>query len=159
MRIALICVGRLKLGPEKDLFDRYLSRFNAISRSCGIQGLDLREIDESRARRAQDRLSDESRAIELAVPQGAICTVFDERGTFLNSDDFTTSLSRLRDAAVPAAFIVGGPDGVAERWRSSAAQLVGFGAMTLPHQLVRILVAEQLYRAATRLSGHPYHRG
>jgi 23S rRNA (pseudouridine1915-N3)-methyltransferase len=158
MRIALICVGRLTPGPEKDLFDRYFSRFNAISRSCGIQGLDLREIDESRARRVQDRLGDESRAIDVAVPQGAVCTVFDERGKFLNSDDFTAGLRRLRDAALPGAFIIGGPDGIAERWRSSVAHVVGFGAMTLPHQLVRVLVAEQLYRTATRLSGHPYHR-
>jgi 23S rRNA (pseudouridine1915-N3)-methyltransferase len=159
MRIVLICVGRLKLGPEKDLFDRYCHRLIAIGRQCGIHGLDVREIEESRARRPQDRRGEEWRSIENVLPKGGVCCIWDERGQTLNSDQFATNLVKIRDSESPVAFVVGGPDGLSEHGRTIADQLISFGAMTLPHQLVRILVVEQLYRAATLLTGHPYHRG
>jgi 23S rRNA (pseudouridine1915-N3)-methyltransferase len=158
MRIVLICVGRLKLGPEKDLFDRYCERLTAVGRLCGIHGLDIREIEESRARRPEDRREDEARAIEHAVPNGATTWAFDERGGVIGSANFAKDLTRLRDSDAVAAFVIGGPDGLSERYRTSVDRLISFGAMTLPHQLVRVLVAEQLYRAATLITGHPYHR-
>jgi 23S rRNA (pseudouridine1915-N3)-methyltransferase len=158
MRIVLICVGRLKLGPEKDLFDRYCERLTAIGRTCGIHGLDIREIDESRARRPEDRREDEVQSIQSAVPKGAVCWAFDERGGLISSADFAKNLARVRDCGGAAAFIIGGPDGLSERVRISVDRLISFGAMTLPHQLVRVLVAEQLYRATSLLAGHPYHR-
>jgi 23S rRNA (pseudouridine1915-N3)-methyltransferase len=158
MRIVLICVGRLKLGPEKDLFDRYCERLTAVGRMCGIHGVDIREIEESRARRPEDRREDEARGIEHAVPKGAVSCAFDERGDSIGSMDFAKNLARVRDSGAPAAFVIGGPDGLSERYRTSVDRLVSFGAMTLPHQLVRILLAEQLYRAATLMTGHPYHR-
>jgi 23S rRNA (pseudouridine1915-N3)-methyltransferase len=159
MRIALICVGRLKKGPEKDLFDRYCGRLTDIGRKCGIHPLDIRELEESRARRPADRRSDEGRAIESAIPAGAICYLFDERGAALSSDAFAHQLANADQSASALALVIGGPDGLSERCRRSANQMISFGAMTLPHQFVRVLVAEQLYRAATVLTGHPYHRG
>jgi len=158
MRIVLICVGRLKSGPEQELLDRYCERLTAIGRVCGIHGLDIREIDESRARRPQDRCEDEAQAIAAAFPRGAVSCAFDERGGLVSSADFAKHLARVRDSGAAATFIIGGPDGLSEGCRTSVDRLISFGAMTLPHQLVRVLVAEQLYRAATLLTGHPYHR-
>jgi 23S rRNA (pseudouridine1915-N3)-methyltransferase len=160
MRIALLCVGRLKAGPERELFDRYFKRLGESARGVGIAGVDLREIDESRARRPEDRREEEAAALLGAAPPGAMLVALDERGASPSSAEWAAEIGRARDASRPLyAVLVGGPDGLSESLRAKADRVVSFGAMTWPHQLVRVMACEQLYRAMTILSRHPYHRG
>jgi 23S rRNA (pseudouridine1915-N3)-methyltransferase len=159
MRIALICVGRLKAGPERELFARYFKLLTETARGIGIVGVDLCEVAESRARRPEDRREQEGGAIIGAVPSGAVLVALDERGDSPTSEGWAAHIARVRDAAQPAyAVVIGGPGGLAPSLRARASRVIGFGAMTWPHQLVRIMASEQLYRAVSILSGHPYHR-
>ena len=159
MRLTLIGGGRLKAGPERELFARYFKRAADLARAQGIAAIELREIDESRARRAEDRCAEEARAIRAAVPKGAWLTLLDERGVALTSRQWAEQIGRARDGVVGAyALAIGGPDGLDPALKTEARSLINFGAMTWPHQLVRAMAAEQLYRALSILSGRPYHR-
>ncbi len=158
--MALIGVGRLKSGPERELFDRYFKRLADLARSQGISGVDLREVEEGRARRAEDRQAEEARAILAAAPKGAWLALLDERGAAMTSAQWAGEIGKARDEAAPAyAVAIGGPDGLDPALRAQARTILSFGAMTWPHQLVRVMASEQLYRALSILSGHPYHRG
>lgn len=117
------------------------------------------EIDESRARRAEDRRAEEARLITGRLAPGVATVVLDERGRDMTSEDFAGLVTRYRDESRDIAFVIGGPDGIDPGFLAGADRRLRFGAMTLPHQLVRVLLAEQLYRATTILTGHPYHRG
>jgi 23S rRNA (pseudouridine1915-N3)-methyltransferase len=159
MRLRIAAVGRLKAGPERELLDRYVTRASTAGKSVQLAPLEAVEVSESSARRAADRMQEEAKALQKWWIDGARRVVLDERGKSLTSGDFAQRLVALRDSGAPAAlFIVGGPDGIAEELRKSADLIFAFGAATLPHQLVRVLLAEQIYRALTILSGHPYHR-
>ena len=159
MKIQIVAVGRLKAGPERDLCTRYAERFKGLMRSCGISELKLTELPESPARRSEDRQVEEARTILAALPATATRVVLDERGKTLNSTEFAETLRRLRAATVEtASFIIGGPDGLALDLRANASLSFCFGRLTMPHQIVRALLLEQLYRAGTILTGHPYHR-
>ena len=83
----------------------------------------------------------------------------DERGDNIDSAAFAAHLGRWRDDSADAAFVIGGADGLSPELRRKAKVRLAFGQATWPHQFVRIMLLEQLYRAATILSGHPYHRG
>jgi len=159
VRLALICVGRLKSGPERELFDRYFKRLSEGARAAGVAGVDLHEIRESRARRVEDRPIEEAAAILALAPPGAVLVALDERGASATSEALAFDVAKARDASRPAyAFAIGGPDGLDASVRKRADRIVAFGAMTWPHQLVRVMACEQLYRAVTILCGHPYHR-
>ena len=160
MRLGVIAVGRLKNGPERDLIARYEARAEALGRSLGITAVELIEVAESRARRDADRRDEEAEAILTKAGESAL-VVFDERGRAgVTSEAFAERLRAWRDVGRTAlAFVIGGPDGLDERIRRRADLVISFGALTVPHQLVRVLVLEQVYRALTILAGHPYHRG
>ena len=159
MRVIVAAVGRLKQGPERDLATRYRDRAAKAGRSVGIAHLEIVEIAESRAREASRRRTEESIALAQLIPDGAATVVLDETGDNLDSATFADVLRRWRDRGRPAAvFIIGGPDGVAPNLRQDADLRIAFGAATWPHQLARIMLLEQLYRAVTILMGHPYHR-
>ncbi len=159
MRLLLVSVGRLKAGPERDLAARYLDRAAAAGRSLGFSAIDSREIEESRARRPEDRKAEEAKLLRAQMPASTKMILFDERGSALSSPDFAALLGSLRDEGAPAiGLVIGGPDGLAPELRAEATRSIAFGAMTWPHQLVRIMAGEQIYRAMTILAGHPYHR-
>jgi 23S rRNA (pseudouridine1915-N3)-methyltransferase len=159
MRLALVCVGKLKAGPERSLFDRYFKRLADGARTAGFAGVDLREVGESRARRPDERRAEEGAAILAAVPKGAALVLLDERGSSATSEEWAADIGRARDASRSVyAVAIGGPDGLDPSLGAGAHRIVSFGSMTWPHQLVRVMAGEQLYRALTILSGHPYHR-
>jgi 23S rRNA (pseudouridine1915-N3)-methyltransferase len=159
VRLALIGVGRLKSGPERELFERYFKRVGDLARSLGIAAVDFREVEEGRARRAEDRQAEEARAILAAAPKGAWLALLDERGAAMTSAEWAAEIGKARDGAAPAyAVVVGGPDGLDPALRAQARTILSFGAMTWPHQLVRVMASEQLYRALSILDGRPYHR-
>jgi 23S rRNA (pseudouridine1915-N3)-methyltransferase len=159
MRILLACVGRSKAGAERDLAARYIERARAAGRAIGFANVELRELEESRARRTEDRKTEEAKAIKATLTPGGEAIALDEGGKLLSSRDFAFHLGERRDQGVAAlALLVGGPDGLEPGFRDSASLILSLGPMTLPHQLARIIAAEQIYRAITILSGHPYHR-
>ena len=159
MRIVLAAVGRVKAGPERELLDRYVTRARAAARALGVSAIDVVEVDEGRGRSAEERKREEAAGLTARLPPGAVVIALDERGRSLSSPDFAHRIGRLIDGGAPVlAFAVGGPDGFDEAFRSGAREVVSFGAATLPHQLVRVVLAEQVYRAVTILTGHPYHR-
>jgi 23S rRNA (pseudouridine1915-N3)-methyltransferase len=157
VRIAIVAVGRLKGGSERELVERYRERFQALGRAHGFSSLEIVEIPESRERRDDDRRTDEGRAL-LDRVGGARLVALDERGQSLGSRDFADRLARWRDEGT-VAFAIGGADGLDSAVRDRADLVLSLGALTLPHQLVRVVLIEQLYRGLTILSGHPYHRG
>jgi 23S rRNA (pseudouridine1915-N3)-methyltransferase len=159
LRLLLIGVGRLKAGLERELFERYFKRLADMARASGVSGVDLREIDEGRAQRAEERRAEEARAILAALPKGARLVLLDERGAALGSAQWAQEIGKARDDGTPAyALAIGGPDGLDPLLREKAHNILAFGAMTWPHQLVRVMAAEQLYRSLSILAGHPYHR-
>jgi 23S rRNA (pseudouridine1915-N3)-methyltransferase len=122
--------------------------------------VDIREIPESGARRPDDRKIDEALRLAALLPEGSALWALDEKGANLSSEEFARDMAKLReDGTASLAFCIGSADGLDESLRQRAHRTIAFGAMTLPHQLVRVLLLEQIYRAATILSGHPYHRG
>lgn len=158
MKITVIAVGRLKAGPERELLDRYRERAVRAGRQLGL-GLEIREVAESSARNPATRKDEEAVLIAAATPPGATSVVLDERGKALDSRSFSDRLAAWRDGGVrDLAVVIGGADGLGDALLERADLRLAFGAMTWPHQIVRILLAEQIYRAVTILSGHPYHR-
>ena len=159
MRIAIAAIGRMNNGPERELVARYLDRATGSGKPLALTGFDVTEINESRAGSAATRKVEEARALRAALPDGVLVTL-DERGKSLSSDAFANQLARWRDDGRPAVgFVIGGADGIDPDLVRTADLSISFSPMVWPHQLVRIMLAEQLYRATTILSGHPYHRG
>ncbi len=160
MRIIIIAVGRLKSGPERTLAERYLSRCRAGGSKLGLKDFQVSQINESRAAKARTRKSHEAAAILGAIPDNARLIALDETGTSQTSAQFATMISSWREQGQrQACFVIGGPDGLDEKVRSHADTVLSFSPMTWPHQMARVMLAEQLYRATTILARHPYHRG
>jgi len=159
MRITLFAVGRLKSGPESELSSRYLDRFAKSGGALGLDFVRTIEVAESRASAADLRKREEAAQLARNMPESAALILLDERGKTPDSPGFADTLAKLRDDGRRDLVIaIGGADGLDPELRAKADAVISFGRMTWPHQLVRILVAEQLYRAVTILSGHPYHR-
>jgi 23S rRNA (pseudouridine1915-N3)-methyltransferase len=159
MRLVVIAIGRLKQGPERELAERYRRRFDEVGRKLGFRGLEIHEIPESRARDAATRSAEEAAAISAQIPEKSVLVALDERGDSIDSAAFARHLGRWRDESVANTFfLIGGADGLSPDLRRKANFSVAFGTATWPHQMVRVMLLEQIYRAATILAGHPYHR-
>ncbi|PTM96103.1 23S rRNA (pseudouridine(1915)-N(3))-methyltransferase RlmH [Mycoplana dimorpha] len=159
MRVGLFAVGRLKAGPEKELAARYLDRFAKSGPAVGLELGKLVEVVESRASNPETRKREEAALLDKSLPADTVLVLLDERGKALGSEDFAELIGRWRDGGKRDVTIaIGGADGLDPALHARADAVLNLGKMTWPHQLVRILIAEQLYRATTILSGHPYHR-
>lgn len=155
MRVHLCAVGRLRAGPERDLIDDYVTRFNRTGRALGLGPFAESEVED----RKGGGMDAEAALLSRAVPSGALTVVMDERGRVMSSPEFAAQLASWRDAGrQDVAFCIGGADGLALGFRANADFALSFGAMVWPHMLVRVMLAEQLYRAASILAGSPYHR-
>src|ERR1700685_1448061 len=154
MRLVVIAIGRLKQGPERELAERYRKRFDDIGRKLGFRGVEMVEIPESRARDAATRIAEEAAAIAAATPEKSVLVTLDERGENMDRAAFARHLERWRDRSVSSTvFVIGGADGLSPDLRRNGKLAIAFGAATWPHQMVRIMLLEQLYRAATILMG------
>ena len=159
MRLIIAAVGRLKEGAERELLERYRGRFDGMARRLGFSPVSWHEVGESRAASLAKRAAEEAAALSKLARDADVVIVLDERGKALTSAQFASLLGKLRDEGTGTlALLLGGPDGLDQGLRESARVKLSLGAMTLPHGLARIVLAEQLYRAATILAGHPYHR-
>lgn len=159
MRIVVAAVGRLKQGSETELSVRYCKRVAQTGRQLGLRDIEIIEIRESRAADAGKRILEESIALANVIPQDATVVLLDSLGENLDSIGFATQLAKWRANGRSAlVFLIGGADGLAASLREKAELRLAFGAATWPHQLVRVMLLEQLYRSMTILAGHPYHR-
>ena len=155
MRIAIVAVGRLRTGPEKDLIEDYLARFDRSGRPHGLGPVEVIEVDD----RKGGGMAGEGKLLDAAIPPGAWRIALDERGKLISSPDFATMLqARADDGQRDMAFIIGGADGIAPALRKTCNASLSFGKMVWPHMLVRVMLAEQLYRAASIRAQSPYHR-
>lgn len=155
MRVHLCAVGRLRAGPERDLVSDYLQRFDRTGRALALGPAVEHEVED----RKNAGMAAEAELLARAVPAGAVLVVLDERGKLMSSPDFAAQLGRWRDdGRQDLAFVIGGADGIDPALRARADLAISFGAMVWPHMLVRVMLAEQLYRAAAILAGTPYHR-
>jgi 23S rRNA (pseudouridine1915-N3)-methyltransferase len=160
MRLIIAAIGRLKQGPERELAAWYAKRAEATGRALGWRAVEIIEIRESRATDRDRRRTEESIALANVIPDGAVVAILDERGDGLDSAALAGLIRQWRaDGRASACFIIGGADGLAPSLLERAKVRLAFGEATWPHQLVRIMLLEQIYRAGTILSGHPYHRG
>jgi len=160
VKLVVAAVGRLKAGPERELFDRYAKRAAALSGSAGLASVTFREIDEAKARDLDERRAAEAKALADIAGKGAWVCALDERGAALTSAGWAREIAGARDSGLGVyAVVIGGPDGFDPPFRRAAHSSVAFGALTWPHQIVRVMAAEQIYRCLTILTGHPYHRG
>jgi len=145
----------MRAGPERDLVDDYVTRFDRTGRALGLGPLTEHEVED----RKGGGMEAEAELLSRAIPGGAFVVTMDERGKSLSSPEFSSELARWRDAGrQDVAFVIGGADGIAPSLRSRADFSISFGRMVWPHMLVRVMLAEQLYRAANILAGGPYHR-
>lgn len=159
MKLIIGAVGRAKPSPERDLTSDYLDRINATGGPVGVSGAALVEVEERKKLPPAELVSREGALLLAAVPPGALVAALDERGKSMTSKDLASFVGRARDDGAPAlAFLIGGADGHGEAVRAQANISLAFGPATWPHMLVRAMLAEQLYRAVTILTGHPYHR-
>ena len=159
MRIVVAAVGRLKKGPETELSERYRKRAVQTGRQLGLRDIDIIEIRESRAADASKRMLEESIALATVIPKDAAVVLLDPRGQNLDSAGLASHIAAWRANGRPAiVFLIGGADGLAATVCEKAELRLSFGTVTWPHQLVRVMLLEQLYRATTILTGHPYHR-
>jgi 23S rRNA (pseudouridine1915-N3)-methyltransferase len=156
MRLHVAAVGRIRAdAPERALIDDYAMRFNRTARPFGMGPLHEHEVEPKRGTGP----AAEADALTRAIPQGVTLVALDERGRTLASPEFADRLEAFRDRGTPdLAFVIGGADGLLRDLRDGAELVVSFGPMVWPHMLARVMLFEQLYRAATILSGSPYHR-
>ncbi len=155
MKIHLCVVGRLRGGPERALIDDYLDRFDKSGRALGLGPAKVIEVEDKKG----GGMAAEAALLRKALPSGTALCVLDERGRQFDSPAFADQIARLRDQGRGSlAFVIGGADGTDPALRAEADFLLSFGAMVWPHMLVRVMLAEQLYRAASILAGSPYHR-
>jgi 23S rRNA (pseudouridine1915-N3)-methyltransferase len=159
VRILLCCVGRSARAPEQQLCDAYVERARGIGTRLGFTKTALCIVDTSRAASTPARMKEEGEKLIRYVPEGGHVIALDVAGRARGSEDFAKHLAALRDRGLrDAAFVIGGPDGLAPKLRDGAAEKLSLGPQTWPHLLVRAMLAEQIYRAMTILAGHPYHR-
>ncbi len=155
MRLHICAVGRLRQGPERALADDYLDRLTKQGRALSLGPVQEHEVEDKK----NMGMEAEAALLSRAIPAGALICTLDERGQTPTSPEFAALLARWRDGGrQDVAFVIGGADGIAPGLRARADHSISFGRMVWPHMLVRVMLAEQLYRAATILAGGPYHR-
>ncbi|MEQ8558869.1 MAG: 23S rRNA (pseudouridine(1915)-N(3))-methyltransferase RlmH [Henriciella sp.] len=153
MRITILAVGRLKSGPELELFDDYLDRFRKAGRALGYRSIDLVEVESGGGMEA------EAERLNAKLPQGAHAIRLDEHGKEHRSAAFSQYIAKLRDRGIPdLCFLIGGAEGYGEAIKAAVPETMAFGKQTWPHRLVRAMLAEQLYRAVSIEAGLPYHK-
>ncbi len=155
MRLRICAVGRLRAGPEQALVEDYRLRFDRAGRALGLGPVEIVEVED----RKGGGPAAEAALLARTVPEGGLVCALDERGEAPGSPEFAAWLAGWRDAGRGAvAFVIGGADGLDPALVARADVRLSLGRMVWPHMLARVMLAEQLYRAASILAGSPYHR-
>ncbi len=155
MLIRVIAVGTRMPSWVQAPVDDYSSRLPSDWR---IEWKEIRAEQRGAGANAAVWMAREAQRIRAAIPPAATVIALDEKGTDLDTRGLAARMQRWRDAGPPVALLIGGPDGLDPELKRSAAERLRLSSLTLPHPLVRIIVAEQLFRAWSVLANHPYHR-
>lgn len=159
MQISICAIGKMKSGPETELVERYLDRARKLGKSLGISDIALHQYSESQARQTAARKTDEAELLLRKIDEQDFVILLDEKGKSLSSRDFAQTFAQEKDSGRKSmAFMIGGPDGSDDAIFKRANRVINLSKLTWPHQIVRLLLAEQIYRATTILLNHPYHR-
>jgi 23S rRNA (pseudouridine1915-N3)-methyltransferase len=159
MRVILACVGRAVKAPEQEMCEAFLKKARSMGRSLGFSDIALQVVETSRAATRPARQTEEAERLTRQIPPGAHRMLLDETGKAQASDDFARRLAKLRDGGTrDLVFLIGGPDGFLPEFREKAEERLAFGPQTWPHLMVRMMLAEQIFRGLAILAGHPYHR-
>lgn len=150
MKLTIIAIGRVGKDPEADIIDRYLKRLPKTTQ--------IIELEERRPIKGDERKKREGEKILAAIPDGSFVVALDERGKQLRSTQFAQKCAQWQDSHGHITFLIGGADGFSQDVFDRAESRLSFSDMTWPHMMVRAMLIEQLYRASTILSGHPYHK-
>jgi 23S rRNA (pseudouridine1915-N3)-methyltransferase len=154
MRALVVAVGTRMPQWVVDAFEDYRAR---MPREFKVDLVEVKAERRTGALTAERAMALEWQRIRAVLPRGCRVVALDERGRALTSEQFALEFDRWRGEG-DVAFLIGGADGLAPELKSSAAMLLSLSRMTLPHGMARVMLAEQIYRAHTILSGHPYHR-
>lgn len=150
MSVTILTVGKNKDKALQGLIDEYLKRLKGE--------VTITEIAPPQCSDAERKIR-EAELLRSAIPPKSLVIALDERGKTMDSPTFAAKLDQLQQQAQERlVFLIGGADGLDETLRNEAQLILCFGQMTWPHMLVRLMLVEQLYRAATISAGHPYHR-
>jgi 23S rRNA (pseudouridine1915-N3)-methyltransferase len=155
LRLRIVAVGTRMPAWVTEAVQEYGKRMPV---DCAIEWREVRPESRNTGGTARQWVEREAGRIRAALPQGVHLVLLDERGRDLDTRALAGRLERWREQTQPVALVIGGPDGVDPLLRAEAAESLRLSSLTLPHPLVRVLLAEQLYRAWSILSGHPYHR-
>lgn len=151
MRVTVAAIGKFKNSPEKEIFASYIKRVP--------WQVDLKELEAKKALTGDQLKNAEAQLLLASIPKNSRIIALDERGKNISSLELANLISAWQnEGASSVAFIIGGADGLADEIRSKAAFTLSFGKLTWPHMLVRSMLAEQVYRVYSIITGHPYHR-
>lgn len=155
MHFTIVAVGERMPGWVDDGFADYARR---MPRSLRVELKEVRPESRREGRPVEQILSAEADRIDAAIPKGCQRIALDEHGRALTSQELAREIEGWQSDGRNVAFLIGGPDGLAPRLKAAPATLLRLSSYTLPHGLVRVILAEQLYRAVSILANHPYHR-
>lgn len=159
MRVTIAAVGAAKNSAFAPIIDDYAHRIARAGPAIGVNQIDIKEVEAPRALKDGARQKAEAQLLQAAIGADAYVVALDERGKPIASEPFARLISKTRDDAVKRlVFVIGGADGLDQSLLRTASTKIAFGSMTWPHLFARAMLAEQIYRAVTILSGHPYHR-
>jgi len=155
MQLVIAAVGHKMPAWISSGFDEYAKRMPA---DCRIVLKELKPVERSGSKTAETAMALERTRIEAALPKGARIIALDERGRDLTSVQLAQHLTQWQQDGRDVAFIIGGADGLDAEFKAKADMMLRISSLTLPHGMVRVLLAEQLYRAWSITQNHPYHR-
>ena len=159
MKCQIFAIGRLKKGPELELFERYFERAQAMGKSLGVSHLKCHDYVESRVATTEQRQRQEAELLFSKMPNSKHCfIVCDEKGRNVTTHELTKIIDNARENGQDVSFCLGGADGHSDLMREKADHIISMGKMTWPHQLARVMIMEQIYRCFSLMAGHPYHR-
>lgn len=154
-RIYIVAVGDKLPAWARAACDEYLKR---LPRGYAAALIEVKAEARTAGKTVPQMMATEAARLRAALPRGCRLVGLDERGKDLDTAQFAGKLRTWLDSAVPTAFVAGGPDGLDPALKRDCELLLRLSSFTLPHALARVVFAEQLYRAASVLTGHPYHR-
>ena len=155
MKISIIAVGRISNSFEAELVNRYINRFNKLNKLIGLSLMQIIEVDDKKYKTKKQQAK---KILEIIKAETNI-VIFDQKGKSISSENFTKYLTNQRDSGVKKlVFIIGGAFGLCRSLYKESNEIFSLGKMVWPHFLARVLVLEQVYRAASLMTGSPYHK-
>ena len=154
MKINICAIGRIKSSPEVDMVNDYVDRFERIGKNIGLGPIKIIEKESKKS-----GILSEGKVLLASIPNNSIICILDEKGADLDSLAFAKKIEHWRDSLnLELSLVIGGSGGLSKKIKNKAHHSISFGKMVWPHRLIRVMITEQLYRAASIISGSPYHK-